>query len=80
MAKLKKYPKPPKRGKKPKANASVASKEKFLQRCKDQDKTYSSKCAEVDKHNAQVQSDAKKSLKLQAQIGSVGRVAPKRKK
>jgi len=54
--KLKKY------GKKPKANASVAVKERYLQRTK-----------EIDKENARRKSENKKSKDLSKKIAGVGR-------
>jgi hypothetical protein len=52
--KLKKYPK------KPKASASVATMERYLERCK-----------EVDRHNNQVAAEKKKREALKKRIASI---------
>jgi len=54
--KLKKYPR------KPKASASVAMKERYLQRTK-----------EIDKENARRKAEKKKSVELSKKIAGVGR-------
>jgi hypothetical protein len=56
MAKLKNYPK------RPKANASAAVMERYLQRCKD-----------VDKQNAEIKKEAAKRENLKKQISKIGR-------
>ena len=78
-SKLKKYPKAPKLGKKPKASATLQSKQNFLEREKAKEKIYLEKCKAVDKANATIAADAKKSEKLTKEISGVKRVTPKRK-
>lgn len=48
--------------KKPKKSASIEAKERYLQRVK-----------EIDKHNAQVKSDKKKSADLDKKIAGIGK-------
>jgi cell division protein FtsL len=56
MAKLKSYPK------RPKASASVAVMERYLQRCKD-----------IDKQNAEIKKEASRKEALKKQISKIGR-------
>ena len=75
--KQKKYPKVPKAIKKPKANASIAGMEKYLERVDKQAKDYKEKCKQIDKLNAEIVKSAKKADTLRKSISGVKRITKK---